>query len=184
VGMTNRIDLVDVAISRPGRFDLVLPMPEPNLQSAEAVMAVYATGRAWYLDGTILDAPEDEVIRSAFIRPALAHVFDTPVLRYSTESQSGVSVTAGRLMSNAHYEAAMNTAKRRAAARELRGVGVPAVAVEDIIEALLEEARSAARQMGADRGTLARELDVSGHVTRVEMVAADEPQLHRYLEAS
>ena len=184
VGMTNRIDLVDVAISRPGRFDSVLAMPEPTLESAEAVMAVYATGRAWYLDGTVQDSPDEEIIRSAFLRPALSQVFETPVLRYSTESQSGVSVTAGRLMSNAHYEAAMNAAKRRAAVRELRGVGIPAVTVEDVIEALLEEAHSAARRMSADHATLARELQVPGHITRAELVATDEPRPHRYLEAS
>ena len=183
VGMTNRIDLVDVAISRPGRFDSVLPMPEPTLESAEAVMAVYATGRAWYLDDTVHVSPEEEVIRSAFLRPALNHVFDVPVLRYSTESQSGISVTAGRLMSNAHYEAAMNAAKKRAAVRELRGVGIPAVAGEDVIKALLEEAHSAARRMSADHGTLARELEVPGHITRAELVATDEPRLHRYLAA-
>ncbi len=184
VGMTNRIDLVDVAVSRPGRFDSVLPMPEPTLESAEAVMAVYATSRAWYLDGTVHDALEEEIIRSGFLRPALNQVFDEPVLRYSTEGQSGVSVTAGRLMSNAHYEAAMNTAKRRAAVRDLRGVGIPAVALEDVIEALLEEAHSAARRMSADHGTLARELEVPGHITRAELVATDEPRPHRYLEAS
>ncbi len=121
-------------------------------------------------------------MRSAFLRPALSQVFDAPVLRYSTESQGGVSVAAGRLMSNAHYEAAMNTAKRRAAGRELRGVGIPAVAVEDVIEALLEEAHSAARRMSADHGTLARELEVPGHITRAELVATDEPRPHRYLE--
>ena len=87
-------------------------------------------------------------------------------------------------MSNAHYEAAMNTAKRRAAVRELRGVGIPAVAVEDVIEALLEEAHSAARRMSADHGTLARELEVPGHITRAELVASDEPRPHRYLEPS
>jgi SpoVK/Ycf46/Vps4 family AAA+-type ATPase len=184
VGMTNRIDLVDVAVSRPGRFDAVLPMPEPTMESSEAVMSVYATGRAWYLDGNIQNSPGEEIVRSAFLRPALGHVFDAPILRYSTESQSGINVTAGRLMSNAHYEAAMNSAKRSAAVRDLRGVGIPAVTIEDVIEALLEEAASAARRMSADHATLARELDVPGHITRVELVATDEPRLHHYLQAS
>ena len=49
-------------------------------------------------------APRDEVMPVLdeyveFLRPALGHVFDVPVLRYSTESRSGISVTAGRLMS-------------------------------------------------------------------------------------
>ncbi len=147
-------------------------------------MAVYATSQARYLDGSVHSPLDEETIRSAFLRPALAQVFDGSVLRYSTESQSGVSATAGRLMSNAHYEAAMNTAQRRAAVREFRGAGIPAVALEDIIDALLEEAHSAARRMSADHGTLARELEVPGHITRVELVATDEPRPHRYLEVS
>ena len=142
-----------------------------------------ATGRAWYLDDTVQVSPGEEIVRSVFLRPALDQVFETQVLRYSTESQNGISVTAGRLMSNAHYEAAMNSAKRRAAARELRGVGIPALAVEDIIESLYEEAHSAARRMSADHGTLARELDVPGHITRTELVSTDEPRPHRYLQA-
>ena len=181
VGLTNRIDLLDVAISRPGRFDSILPMPDPTLESAESVMAIYATGRAWYLDETVHVSLEEDIVRSAFLRPALSQVFDAPVLRYSTESQGGVSVTAGRLMSSAHYEAAMNTAKGRAAGRDLRGVGIPAVVVEDVIEALLEEAHSAARRMSADHGTLARELEVPGHITGSELMATDEPRPHRYL---
>ena len=78
----------------------------------------------------------------------------------------------------------MNSAKRRAAVRKLRGVGIPAVAVEDIVGALFDEAHSAARRMSADRATLARELDVTGHITRAELVATDEPREHRYLQAS
>jgi ATP-dependent 26S proteasome regulatory subunit len=184
VGMTNRIDLLDVALTRPGRFDSVLSMPEPTIESAEAVMAIYATASAWYLDEAIEDSPTAELVRSAFLRPALDRVFGSRLLRYSTESQSGVGVTAGRLMSNAHYEAAMNGAMRRAAVRELRGVGIPAVTVEDVMEALLEEAESAARRMSADHGTLARELEVPGHITRVELADPHEVRPLRYLAAS
>ena len=106
-------------------------------------------GRAWYLDETVQVSPEEDLVRSAFLRPALNQVFDAPVLRYSTESQSGVSVTAGRLMSNAHYEAAMNAAKRRAAVREAWGVGIPAVTVEDIIEAVATDEPRAHRYLRA-----------------------------------
>ncbi len=185
VGMTNRIDRVDSGLRRPGRFDRVVPMPEPTLETAEAVMAIYARStQAWYLDGEIVGSlPEDDV-RAAFLRPALAGVFDEPVLRYSTEGQSGVTVSAGSLLSNAHFEEAMVGAKRAAASRELRGLGVPAVTVEDVFDSLAGEARSVARLMKMDRATLARELGIEGHVTRVELLPATGLDAHRYLRAS
>ena len=185
VGMTNRIDRVDSALRRPGRFDRVVPMPEPTLETAEAIMAIYARGNlAWYLDGEVVTSlPEDDV-RAAFIRPALAGVYDEPMLRYSTESQSGVAVPAGRLLSNAHFEAAMHGAKKSAARRALRRVGVPAVTVEDVFDALAREAESVARLMKADRATLARELRLEGHITRVEVLPATGLVAHRYLRAS
>lgn len=168
-----------------GRFDRVVPMPEPTLETAEAVMAIYARGtQAWYLDDEIVGSLTEDEVRAAFIRPALAGVFDEPVLRYSTEGQSGVTVSAGRLLSNAHFEEGMVGAKRAAASRELRGVGVPAVTVEDVFDSLAREARSVARLMKMDRATLARELGIEGHVTRVELLPATGLDAHRYLRAS
>ena len=181
IGMTNRIDLVDVAMRRPGRFDSVLRIPDATLEAAEEILALYADPRAWYLDGEVRTSVDQETIRTAFVRPALHRVYGEPVLRYSTEGRSGIDVAAGRLLSNAHYEAAANSGKKRAAARDLRGVGIPAVTLEDLVEALFGEAYAAARQMSSDHRTLARELEVPGRITRVELLGAEKPMDHRYL---
>lgn len=181
IGMTNRIDLVDVAVRRPGRFDSVLNIPDATIESAQEILSVYANAEAWYLDEEVRSDLDEATVKASFLRPALQQVYDEPVLRYSTESQSGLSVTAGRLMSSAHYEAAANSAKRRAASRDLRGFGIPAVTVEDLADALLDEAHSAARQMSADHHTLSRELDVAGHINRVELLGAEEARSHRHL---
>jgi len=184
IGMTNRIDLVDVAVTRPGRFDSVIRIPPASREAAEDILAIHATNSVWYVDGEIHEELDADIVRAAVIRPALRDVFDATILRYATESRAGNTVTAGRLMSGAHYEAAANEAKKRASSRDLKRVGVPAVSVEDLTDTLWEGAFAAARQMSGDPRVLARELGVAGVINRVEILGDSEPRRHRYLEAS
>ena len=172
-GLTNRPDRVDEAAKRPGRFSLVLPMPDVSQQSAEDIMAIYARGGElpWYVDGEVRTEVASEVIRSQFLRPALARVFNAVVLRYATDTQRTHDVTAGQILSNAHYMDAMNRAKKRAALRYLRNFNVPAVTLEDVLDCLLDVACEAARQMAADPQMLIRQLDIKVPVARVDIGA-------------
>ncbi len=45
LGSTNRPDLIDTAILRPGRFDFVLELPLPDLQAREAILQVHTRGK-------------------------------------------------------------------------------------------------------------------------------------------
>jgi transitional endoplasmic reticulum ATPase len=45
LGSTNRPDLIDPAILRPGRFDFVLELPRPDLQAREAILKVHTRGK-------------------------------------------------------------------------------------------------------------------------------------------
>lgn len=183
IGMTNRIDLVDAAIKRPGRFYPIVSMPETTIDAAEAILAVYARDtQLWLIGDEVRTSPTLDEIRAAILRPALDAVFDQPALRYWTESESGVAVSAGRLMANAAYESAMKAAARAAAIRVLKEEkGMGAVTLDDLVDALAESARSAAHQMSVDRATLARELAISGHITRVERLDFEDVRLRRYL---
>ena len=42
---TNRPDLIDPAILRPGRFDFVLEIPKPDLQAREEIFKVHTRGK-------------------------------------------------------------------------------------------------------------------------------------------
>ena len=42
---TNRMDLVDPALLRPGRFDLILEMPLPDLKARQAIFKVHLKGK-------------------------------------------------------------------------------------------------------------------------------------------
>lgn len=181
--MTNRPDRVDEAAKRPGRFDLVIPMPDVDRDSAEDVMAIYARGTTlpWYLDGRVQTAVDPALIRSQVISPALAQVFPAVVLRYKTETQRSIDVTAGQILANVHYKDGMNRAKKRAAFRQLRQMGIPAATFEDVIDCLVDVAVEYARQMEADPQMLIRQLGIKVPVAGVETVPLEELQGHRYL---
>lgn len=182
-GLTNRPDRVDEAAKRPGRLSLVMPMPDATQDGAEDIMAIYARGEAlpWHIDGETRSDVPATVIRSQFLRPALAKVFNEVILRYATDTQKIHEVTASQVMSNAHYTDAMNRAKKRAAVRELRDVGIPALTFDDVMDCLLDVSCEAARQMEADPQMLIRQLDVKVPVARVDVVPRQELEEHRYL---
>jgi ATP-dependent 26S proteasome regulatory subunit len=182
-GLTNRPDRVDEAAKRPGRFSLVVPMPDVDRDGAEAILALYARSPAmpWYLDGQIHHGLEPDVIRTRFLRPALAKQFDEVILHYITDTQKTFEVTAGQLLSNAHYMDAMNRAKKRAAVRTLRNTGIAAVTFEDVLDCLLDVSCEAARQTEADPQMLIRQLDIKVPVARVQGVPRAELDEHRYL---
>src|SRR5438445_12710236 len=41
IGATNRADLVDPALLRPGRFDEIIEIPRPDRQGAEEIRRIY-----------------------------------------------------------------------------------------------------------------------------------------------
>ncbi len=45
LGSTNRPDLIDPAILRPGRFDFVLELPPPDLEAREEILKVHTRGK-------------------------------------------------------------------------------------------------------------------------------------------
>jgi ATP-dependent 26S proteasome regulatory subunit len=182
-GMTNRPDRVDEAAKRPGRFDLVMPMPEPSLESAEEVMAIYARGASlpWYVDGDITTAPTPDFLRGRMLRPALAQVFPAVILRYKTETQTAIGVQTGQVLANVHYKEAMNRSKKRAALRCLRNSGIPAVTYDDVVDCLLDVATEFARQVEADPQMLLRQLSIKVPVVGVEAVPKEQLQQHHYL---
>ncbi|NUQ66057.1 MAG: AAA family ATPase [Pirellulales bacterium] len=183
-GTTNLPDRVDEALKRVGRLgDLSLEMPPIDIEGAEDILAIYARGPlAWYCFDRIHRDVDADFVRSQFLRPALAAVFPTVVLYYTTDQQRRIDVTAGEILAGVHYEQAMNEAKKRAALRRLRRIGVPAVAFDDLVDCLLDVANDVARQMQADPHMLIRQLQVKVAVARVEAVDKQQLQKHRFLK--
>lgn len=185
VGMTNRPDRIDDALKRPGRLgDEVIQVPDLDQEGAEKVCAIYVRGAElpWSVGGELRRNLSADEIAERFLRPALAAVFPAVVLRYATDTQRKIDVTAGQMLAAVHYRRAMASAKSRAAARRLRGFGPPAVEYEDIVEGLLAVAHHVAQQMAQDPQMLIRHLGVKVPVARVDVVPLEELEAHRFLQ--
>ena len=183
-GLTNLQERVDEALKRPGRLgDLTLEMPRIDITRAEDIMAIYTHGPlCWYCRDRVRRDVEETFVRAHFLRPALAAVFPATVLHYTTDQQRRIAVTAGEILAGVHYEQAMNEAKKLAALRHVRQIGVAAIAYEDVADCLLDTAVNVARQMEADPEMLIRQLQVKLPVARVESVDKRQLQQHRYLK--
>jgi len=186
VGMTNRPERIDDAIKRPGRLgDEVIEIPDLDMAGAEQVCLVYARAARlpWLLDDVVSHGvTHDEIVRR-FLRPAVRAVFNAVILRYMNDTQKKFEVTAGQVLAAVHYRKAMNVAKNRAANRRLRGVGVQAIAYEDVVEGLLDTALSVAHQMQSDPHMLVRHLKIKIPVVRVDAVSRDELQDHHFVRS-
>ena len=182
VGLTNRPDMLDDALKRPGRFGLSIEIPNTTKDGAEGILAVHARGDSvpWYVGGAPRTGLGEDEVRAQFLRPAVARVFDQVVLRCQTDNRQHVDVTAGEVLSGAHYEAAINGAKRLAALRALCEEGVPAIGFEDVLASLADQAISAAKQMQADRQMLVRQLQITARITRVDAVSREELDAQEY----
>ena len=51
LGATNRPDLIDPALLRPGRFDMVVELPLPDQETRRAILEIHCRGR--HLGGNI-----------------------------------------------------------------------------------------------------------------------------------
>ena len=185
IGLTNRPDRLDEALKRPGRFgDLVRPMPAITQEAAVEIMAIYAKKESlpWSIDDESRSGVPLDEIRGRFLSPAVARIFPLTVVQYTTDNQQTHDVSAGQILAGAHYEEAMNRAKKQAALRKVFDLGSPAICAEDVIDSLLNAATDVARQMEADPGMLIQQLQIKLPVVRATAVPIEELQHHRALK--
>ena len=111
LGATNRLDMLDAAAIRPGRFDDIVEMRMPNEQDREAIFAVH-----------LRQKPVDKEIQAA-------------VLAGKTEGFSGADIAA------VVRKAAMTAVRRAVAIMGKGGTGEPAILIQpQDIEESIEEA--------------------------------------------
>ena len=51
---TNRVDILDTALTRPGRFDRKIQVDKPDIQGRKQIFEVYLKGIT--LDGLVIDS--------------------------------------------------------------------------------------------------------------------------------
>ncbi len=144
IGATNREDLIDPAILRPGRLDVKIKIERPNEAAARQIFSRYLT----------VDVPldEDEVARAGSAEAAVSAMIDvTAEMMYRTDEENRfLEVTYANgdkevlcyrdFSSGAMIENIVRRAKKLAIKRVIAG-GTRGVRTQDLLDSIRQEFR-------------------------------------------
>ena len=142
IGASNREDLIDPAILRPGRLDVKIKISRPDADAARQIFGIYLRGD--------LPLDESEVARAGGRDPLVSKMInDTVELMYSTEPENRfLEVTYANgdrevlffkdFSSGAMIENIVRRAKKDAIKREISG-GPSGLQVKDLLTAIKQE---------------------------------------------
>jgi proteasome-associated ATPase len=137
IGATNREDLIDPAILRPGRLDVKIKIDRPDAQAAKQIFSRYLTEEVpvQLLDGMGLDSLIDQTVDVMYATDR-----DNEFLEVTYQTGDKEVLHFKDFSSGAMIENIVRRSKKRAIKRELEG-GVRGVCAEDLVESVREEFR-------------------------------------------
>ncbi len=140
IGATNRADMLDPGVTRPGRLDLKLTVARPNRRAAEAILQRY-------LDRGLPLADESA---EGLIAPLLSRIYSprseyAGLVRVKLNDGRVINVAAKELISGAMLEHIVRRAAQQAARREILTGRADSVTGEDLTESLDQELTSTAK---------------------------------------
>ena len=142
IGASNREDLIDPAILRPGRLDVKIKISRPDADAARQIFGIYLSGKLPLDEGELAEAGTADVL--------IARMIDKTVeLMYSTDNQNRfLEVTYANgdrevlyfkdFSSGAMIENIVRRAKKDAIKREIAG-GLGGLKVADLLAAIKQE---------------------------------------------
>ena len=112
---TNRVDMIDMALIRPGRFDKIVFVPKPDKKTREVILELYVKGKPIGQDvnmKTIADVTEgfSGADVSAIANTAISLVLHEYLQRYPTPEEAAKH-TSDALVSMRHFEEAVKKIK-------------------------------------------------------------------------
>jgi len=145
-GATNREDLLDEALLRPGRFGKIFRFSRPNRRQAREILARYVTDLPVYQNGQT----HDEAIR-ALIEGALAAIYSpngelATIGTLTFRDGSRRPLMSSQLLSGAFIADAVEQAKRRGCFRAMDG-NPGEITAEDLLSAIDRELASIAERL-------------------------------------
>ena len=145
IGASNREDLIDPAILRPGRLDVKIKIERPSAEAARQIFGIYL-GRAVPLDAAELDAKGGD--RAALVSDMIERTVSQ--MYSSSNANRFLEVTYANgdkeilyfkdFASGAMIENVVARAKKEAIKREI-ATGERGVRTQDLIEAIAQEFR-------------------------------------------
>ncbi|MFM7262628.1 MAG: proteasome ATPase [Acidimicrobiales bacterium] len=136
IGATNREDLIDPAILRPGRLDVKIKVERPDRDSARQILARYLVDDLPYGGGAegpagLIDVTVDEMFRADSA---------TEFLEVTYQNGERETLYYKDFASGAMIENIVRRAKKTAIKRQLAG-GAAGIVVDDLLAAIREEYR-------------------------------------------
>ena len=112
---TNRVDMIDMALIRPGRFDKIVFVPKPDRKTRQVILEIYVKDKPIGQDvnmKTIADATEgfSGADVSAIANTAVSLVLHEYLQRYPTPEEAAKH-TSDALVSMRHFEEAVRKIK-------------------------------------------------------------------------
>jgi transitional endoplasmic reticulum ATPase len=112
LGATNRLDMVDPALLRPGRFDLLMEVPPPDEEGIAAILKVHCRGKPI---ASNLDFKELAMMMGGFSgADAAAAAREAAMITINDYLLSKGDLNAPDFkITRKHFEAAIDACKRR-----------------------------------------------------------------------
>ena len=106
LGATNRLDLIDPALLRPGRFDLVVELPMPDYDTRYAILEIYFRERTLSTDVSLAQLAKDTAGMTGAELEGLCRRSAMLSIRDSIESHPGKEFAPFRIEAR-HFKAAV-----------------------------------------------------------------------------
>ncbi len=145
IGASNRQDLIDPAVLRPGRFDVKIRIDRPNRDAAREIFSKYLTPDLPYAAGELVAHGGDPAAAAgALIEEALAEMFATDeahrFLEVTYASGEKETLYFKDFVSGALIQSVCTRAKK-AAVKRMITTGVKGITAADLVEAVKAEFR-------------------------------------------
>jgi proteasome-associated ATPase len=144
IGASNREDLIDPAILRPGRLDVKIKIERPSEEAAGKIFAIYVTDDLPFSESEVAEHGGREGFRSAAIDAAVGAMYSTgPQNRFLEVTYANgdrEELYFKDFASGAMIENVVRRAKKDAIKREIAGVS-SGLNVADFTNAVIQEFR-------------------------------------------
>lgn len=100
VGASNRVDMIDPAVLRPGRLDVKIRIERPDGPAARAIVRHYITDDLPLEEGVDAEALSDVLVRDIFTRSARRHLADVCDERGQWSALFLSDVVSGAMLKN------------------------------------------------------------------------------------
>lgn len=167
IGATNRADMIDPALLRPGRLDLRIHIQRPSEESAREILIKHLSPVAEFVEGAEDEPGSLDVIADKVCRTLYARSDDLVLAEITSVSGTTRRLYFDDLMSGAIIRGIVTQAKRRAIKRYINeDAGM--ISTDDLLAAAKSELTAAARLLS----DMLIDDDIRRNEVAVEKVAA------------